>query len=219
MEIPLSELVQEHGVRPRGVIHVGAHEAQELESYEAHQIPRVIWIEANPAIYQNLLKRIEPFPHHRAFQFAAHEEDDEWVDLNIMSYTMSSSILSPKRHLELYPWNVVTEKVKVPTKSLSRFFQEENIPLDGFNFLNMDIQGAELLALKGVRNHLNHFEYIYLEVNDDELFEGCGRTHEVDQFLGSYGFRRSVTRMRGDGWRRRTLQPVGTGLTAFELKS
>ena len=44
MMIPMSELVEEHGVRARGVIHVGAHEAQELESYESHRISKVIWI-------------------------------------------------------------------------------------------------------------------------------------------------------------------------------
>lgn len=209
MEIPMSELVREYGVRPKGVIHVGAHEAQELESYEEHQVPRVIWIEANPSIYRNLLKRIEPFPHHQAFQFAAHEKDGEWVDLNVMSYTMSSSILYPKKHLELYPWNTVTEKVKVPTKTLSRFFNEEEVPLHEFNFLNMDIQGAELMALRGAQDKLKHFDYIYLEVNDDELFEGCGRRREIDEFLDSYGFRRSATKMRDDGWGDALYERVG----------
>lgn len=201
MMIPLSELVQEHGARPRGVIHVGAHEAQELESYEEQKVPHVIWIEANPTIYTKLLNRIGPYPHHQAFQFAAHEKDGISVDLNVMTYDMSSSILYPKKHLELYGWNVVTEKVSVPTRTLDSFIKAEDIRIENFNFLNMDIQGAELLALRGAKDNLRHFDYIYLEINDDYLFEGCALTQEIDEFLKQYGFSRTVTRMmENDGW-------------------
>jgi FkbM family methyltransferase len=200
MMISLSELVREHGARPRGVVHVGAHEAQELEAYEEHSVGPVVWIEANPEVYRRLLARIEGRPGHRAFQFAAHERDGLDVDLNVMAYDMSSSILYPKRHLELYAWNVVTRKVKVPTRTLDAFFRSEGLRAEEYNFLNMDIQGAELLALRGAREHLRHFDYVYLEVNDDELFENCGRTADIDAFLAPHGFRRTVTRMRDDGW-------------------
>lgn len=200
MEIPLSELIEVYGVRPQGVVHVGAHEAQELESYNEFGVSDVIWIEANPSIFARLSERIARYPNHRAYRFAAHESDGGSVELKVMSNTLSSSILEPKRHLELYPENVVTEKISVLTRTLDRFFREENVDLRRFNFLNMDIQGAELLALKGAKEHLKFFDYIYLEVNDDYLFDGCCLTPELDDFLGGHGFRRSVTRMRQDGW-------------------
>ncbi len=36
-----------------------------------------------------------------------------------------------------------------------------------FNFLNLDIQGAELKALKSMGDYLNNVDYIYTEVNSD----------------------------------------------------
>lgn len=35
--------------RIQGIIHVGAHEAEEMGAYEAYGITRVVWIEANPS--------------------------------------------------------------------------------------------------------------------------------------------------------------------------
>lgn len=200
MMIPLAELIQEYKVNPRGIVHVGAHEGQELEAYVEHGVPRVLWIEANPEIHRTLEERLRPFPHHRSYQFAAHEQDGLKVDLNVMVNTMSSSILYPKKHLECYPSITVTNKISVPTRSLDSFFREEGVPLEDYNFLNMDIQGAELLVLKGARNSLDHFDYVYTEVNDDYLFEGCCLTPEVDAFLGERGFRRVAKRMTSDAW-------------------
>ncbi len=200
MMIPLSELIRDYGVKPKGIVHVGAHEGQELESYNEHEVPRVVWIEANPTVSERLRERLKPYPHHQAYQFAAHEKDGLSVDLNVMVNTMSSSIFYPKRHLEFYPSITVTEKISVPTKTLDSFFDEENLSREDFNFLNMDIQGAELLVLKGASRTLPHIDYVYTEVNDDYLFEGCCLKEELDDFLGRQGFKRVATRMTTDKW-------------------
>lgn len=198
--IPLSELISEYNVKPRGIVHVGAHEGQELDSYLEHQVPEVIWIEANPTICETLKMRLMPHKGHTAYQFAAHEQDQQIVQLNVMENTMSSSILYPKKHLEYYPHVPVTEKIDVVTKKLDTFFAEENIDMSQFNFLNMDIQGAELMTLKGCEMNLVHFDYIYTELNTDYLFEGCCLADEVDEFLMKRGFTRVATRMTGDNW-------------------
>jgi FkbM family methyltransferase len=200
MMIPLDELIQDFHLKPRGIVHIGAHEGQELDSYVQNGIQRVLWIEANPEICAVLKERLRPHPNHRAYQFAAHEKDGLTVDLNVMVNTMSSSILWPKKHLEFYPSITVTEKISVTTRKMDSFFKAEEIPLDEFNFLNMDIQGAELMVLKGMTESLKHFEYVYTEVNDDYLFEGCCLTPELDEFLGRQGFQRVVKRMTSDKW-------------------
>jgi hypothetical protein len=106
----------------------------------------------------------------------------------------------PQKHLEYYPEIVVTEKIKVPTRTLDAFFDDEKISLDEYNFLNMDIQGAELLTLKGSVKSLKHFDYIYTELNTDYLFEGCCLASEMDEFLDRHGFKRVATRMTDDNW-------------------
>lgn len=200
MMIPLSELISAYNVSPRGIIHVGAHEGQELESYLEHNVPEVIWIEANPVICEKLRMRLMPYENHHSYQFAAHERDNLIVQLNVMENTMSSSILYPKKHLEYYPHVPVTEKVDVVTKTLDTFIREENIRMENYNFLNMDIQGAELLTLKGSKENLKYFDYIYTELNTDYLFEGCCLADEMDEFLHHHGFQRVATRMTSDNW-------------------
>lgn len=200
MMIPLSELVDKYNVRPRGIIHVGAHEGEELASYLEYKVPNVVWIEANPEIWQKLIERLRPYPHHRAFQFAAYDHDGDQVDLHVMTNTMSSSIFSPKKHLDFYPSVTVTKDIRVSTRTLDSLFFEEDLVAEDFDFLNMDVQGAELLVLRGARNTLGGINYIYTEVNDDYLFDGCCLTPELDQFLAAEGFFRIATRMTEDKW-------------------
>jgi hypothetical protein len=57
-----------------------------------------------------------------------------------------------------------------------------------FNFLNLDIQGAEYEAMKGLGNLINQISYIYTEVYSLELYRENGYLGDVDQFLGNKGF-------------------------------
>jgi hypothetical protein len=63
---------------------------------------------------------------------------------------------------------------------------------------NFDIQGAELLALKGGKDSLQHVDCLYLEVNDREVYIGCARVEEIDRFLSD--FTRVWTRITPHGW-------------------
>ena len=64
----------------------------------------------------------------------------------------------------------------------------------------MDIQGAEFLALKGMKNNLKYLDYIYLEVNDTHVYENCGLISDIDDFLREYGFIRVETCMTDFHW-------------------
>lgn len=73
----------------------------------------------------------------------------------------------------------------------------------------MDIQGAELHALKGMTSILKYFKHIYMEVNTKELYEGCGVLEEVTNFLHVHGFVMKDINMTPHGW----------GDALFELKN
>ena len=63
-----------------------------------------------------------------------------------------------------------------------------------------DIQGYELEALKGMPNHLKIAEYIYLEVNFEEVYLGCSQIKDIDKFLLKFGFMRVGIRKTDKGW-------------------
>lgn len=69
-----------------------------------------------------------------------------------------------------------------------------------YNFLNLDIQGAELMVLQGASEILKYFDYIYCEVNDKELYEKCAMTSDIDAFLSTHGFERKIKKMTTHGW-------------------
>ena len=54
---------------------------------------------------------------------------------------------------------------------IDKMYVEDNIPNNFAIFLNIDIQGAELLALKGMGELLHHFDYAYIEVNHDYVYK------------------------------------------------
>ena len=62
-----------------------------------------------------------------------------------------------------------------------------------FNFINLDIQGVELKALKSMEEYLNHIDYIYTEVNSDYVYENCSLVTEIDDYLNKFGFIRVET--------------------------
>ena len=66
--------------------------------------------------------------------------------------------------------------------------------------MNLDIQGAELLALKGAGEILKHIDYIYTEVNVNELYEGCALLPELESFLKKRGFKIFAIEMTQHGW-------------------
>ena len=75
-----------------------------------------------------------------------------------------------------------------------------NLNPDKYNFWNFDIQGAELKALYGATKSIQFAKAIYLEVNEKELYKGCGLIPEIDTFLEQYGFKRMLTNMTVHGW-------------------
>jgi FkbM family methyltransferase len=56
------------------------------------------------------------------------------------------------------------------------------------DILWMDLQGAELLALKGLGNHLQNVKYIHTEISHKEMYSGQVMYKELNDFITSQGF-------------------------------
>jgi glutamate synthase domain-containing protein 1 len=78
--------------------------------------------------------------------------------------------------------------------------ERNNIDASKYNFWNMDIQGAELMALKGAPKSIQYAKAIYLEVNQTEVYKGCGLISDIDTFLLQYNFKRVLTNITPYGW-------------------
>jgi FkbM family methyltransferase len=178
-----------YGVEPRGVLHVGAHLGEEATSYNLAGWSPVVWIEANPQIATEF-RLLNLGPEHNLIEAAIWSENDVAKELNISTNSQSSSFLDFGTHSKTYPDIAYTHKVELRTKRLDSLFSNETIP----DFINLDIQGVEMQALKGLGELISKVNWIYTEVNREEVYKDCTLVGELDEYLRNKGFKRVATR-------------------------
>lgn len=181
----------------RGIIHIGAHRAEERPLYLSCGLTQIIWIEADP----ELAKWLEKHCAEPVFNYAICDQDHARLEFHLSTNDgESSSLLWPKEHIWKHPGVGFGKIITVPTITLDTLVAEQHIKIKDYNFINMDIQGAELLALKGMTNTLPHIDAIHTEINFIEMYAGCGLAGELDTYLAGYGFQRRLTYDTGLGW-------------------
>lgn len=195
MLIPVPVLKKYLFVRPSGILHVGAHEGEEARDYEKHWGAKTIWVEAQEKLASDLASRLDPLKN-KVLSGAIWSEDGLSLDLHITNNGQSSSLLNLEKHLEFYPQIRKISNARVKTKRIDSIIRNEL----GFDFMNLDIQGAELEALKGAGDRLSEFKYIYCEVNRIHLYKDCALVGQIDEYLKHRGFLRVVTLWTKKGW-------------------
>jgi FkbM family methyltransferase len=175
----------------RGVIHIGAHQGQEVPHYLNHGFENIVLIEANPEWYQYLVTKFGDEPRIKIFHCAICDRDGT-IDLHIHTSrsgsTEPASILPLKRFGEIVKTLHTPNTVTVNAVKLDTLMQQHGLQAGDFNFINIDIQGAELLAFKGAVKTLEHIDAIISEVNVIEMYDGGPLEGELIQFLEERGF-------------------------------
>lgn len=194
----IQKILTEYGIQPVGALHIGAHECEEMSFYHQLAIPseKVIWIDALPDKIQQAKDRSIPNVYHAVVT----DCDDQEVVFHVSNNGQSSSVLEFGTHAQEHPWVFYTHELRQSTVTIDTFAQRNGIDLSKHDFWNFDIQGAELMALKGAVQNLPHAKALYLEVNEKELYQGCGLMVEIDQFLAPYHFKRVLTNLTSHGW-------------------
>ena len=190
--IDIGSMLSRHGIEPRGVIHVGAHQAGELEEYLRLGFAKILYVEANPALIPALRAKAAAYPGKVFVAHAAASDVDGVVHLHVTSMDQSSSILPLGKHLEIYPSIREVAKVEVRSRRLDTLLAEEGLAAADFNFLNLDIQGAELMALRGAPALLAGVAAVNTEINLQELYQGAALLGELEGFMAEAGFNRAA---------------------------
>lgn len=194
----INNILLSNNIKVNGSLHIGAHECEELSFYNKLNIKNqdIIWIEAIP-------KKVEEAKKNgiqNIYNAVITDKDDEDVTFHISNNVQSSSVLEFGTHSQEHPWVVYVDHIQQKTITIDTFFERNNLDISKYDFWNFDIQGAELMALKGATKSIKYAKAIYLEVNEKELYENCGLIHEIDSFLSQYKFKRVLTNMTHHGW-------------------
>ena len=195
----IQEFVRLHNLRPLGVLHIGAHEAEESGEYLkngfANQNP-IIWVEAQPELAATLKLNLDQ-KMHKVYCAVAWDINGVKKVFNVTSKSASSSLFELGRHQEFYPEINVVTKIEVTTARLDSILALDDI----FNFVVLDIQGAESQAIAGLGNRMKSVNWVFTEVSKTELYKGATVFRDLEVQMNLLGFTRVFTAWdRRAGW-------------------
>tara|TARA_B100000131_G_scaffold229811_1_gene221610 strand:- start:478 stop:1119 length:642 start_codon:yes stop_codon:yes gene_type:complete len=192
-----------------GIIHVGAHRGEEVEQYADMGAKTVIWVEPNPDVFKEMkhfLTSVGASIDSHAFEYAVSDVDHDNVDFHLYygpdagfmrGNKGCSSLLKAKGRFE--SWH--QETIKVETITIDTLLTENDFKPSDFQLLNLDVQGAELLALKGASEVLKYVKYVATEATwqnpdyvDNVMYD------DLKSFLESKGFIETEIVNHGPDW-------------------
>jgi putative glycosyltransferase len=177
----------------RGVIHVGAHQGQEVEAYLAHGCQHIELIEPNPEACRILRARFGSRPEVHIIEAAALDEPGVatlHLHTSRSGSTEPASVLPLKRFKEIVPTLKTPRGIEVNGDRLDSLLDRFGVNGFDFQLLNIDVQGAELRVLRGAERTLAQVDAVLVEVQVVDLYDGAASEEELDKFLTNRGFKR-----------------------------
>lgn len=194
-------------LRGMTIVHVGAHKGQEARIYDHWGVSTVVWVEADPAQLPGLeaaiaasqaaprswFARITRAPRTTHIVLNALVGDVDGADTPFYLFSndgMSSSIfMKASDGDDPQPTvNATGEVLNLKMRSLDVLLPEAGIALSDVDVLALDIQGAELLALKGAGTLLKTLRYIETEISKLPFYEGGVLLGELEPWLNACAF-------------------------------
>ena len=176
---------------------MGAHTGEERKVYRELGIKKVIWIEAIEELAEKLFDKLKQNENTIVICAAVSDKNGHSI-FHVTNNLASSSLLELLTHLKHHPKIHNIDKSIIETITLDKLIKQNSIKITDYDMLNLDIQGAELMALKGMSKNLKHIKYIYTEVNTEEVYQGCCLMEEIDEYLT--GFERKDTHITKYCW-------------------
>lgn len=186
--IPLKETLDKYGLKPKGVIQVGSHFCEEHEEFLKCGIERFVYIEPCKKAFDVMqIKRDHKFLGKDVILInvaCGSEEKEMPMYVSHQNQGQSNSLLKPDKHTKYHPEIVFDDAEIVKVIPL------DNLPIkkEDYDFLYLDVQGAEGMVLQGAKETLKHIKVIYSEVNKDSTYEGNMLVGDMDKLLEEYGF-------------------------------
>jgi FkbM family methyltransferase len=171
-------------------------------------LARLIGFEPNPEALRELDRQKGPFESYLPYAIA----DGLRHTLHICQAPGMTSLLEPNTELLEYfhgfsEWGTVTSTSPIDTKRLDDINEIQDL-----DFLKIDIQGGELMAMQNAQEKLSTCIVIQTEVEFLPMYRDQPLFSEVDQFLRTQGFKVHKFQPLSS----RALQPVILNDSVFE---
>ena len=191
-------IVKKYRISGGKILHIGAHKCEERLDYRKHgwDDSKVIWIEGNPEIYTEMKKNPDICMHYGLVS----DKDGDLVRFSVTNNTQYSSMLEFDQYAKEYPWIFQTRHIDIPTTTIATIIKNQKIDPEDIILTVLNIQGAELLALKGMGEFLSKIKYLYIRVSEKKMFKGGCLVDDIDKYLETFGFARMDTFINDHGW-------------------
>jgi FkbM family methyltransferase len=172
----------------KGVLHLGAHKGEEADIYQWLG-KKVIWIEAIPKVFNQLKDNLYFYSDQEAYCLLLGDMD------NIKKIFYISNNDSVSSSLFKFSKNTLDGKyfseqalkteneIKLEMSKLDTFVKKNNIDISNYNHWIVDLQGAELLALKGAENSLDFCDTLLIEISKLDIYENGVLWPELKNWL------------------------------------
>lgn len=168
-----------------GILHVGGHYGNVISDYRKYNVNNIVLFEPLSNNFSILTENVKNFTGNIISHQVALGNENKKVIMNVSdNQGQSSSILNPKVHLTAHPEVSFIGTEEVEMKKLDDYNYKN------YNMMVVDVQGYELEVFRGGIKTLQNIDYIFCEVNCDEVYEGNAKIEEVDEFLFQQGFER-----------------------------
>lgn len=197
-----TKLFSDLGYRLNGVVHIGAHHGEEVDSYFEMEHASVFLFEPNRKAVSFLFKRFAgKYPGLYIYPIALGKKD-ETRDLFIPQHlhaetddSQSASLLLPD-YSSPYGWGERGKRFRRTTCSVSTFSSwrrtlgmRELQSLNECNTLVVDTQGTELDVLQGIGLiDLAQFHFLNIECSKVPIYQGGAPASQVIDYLATFGY-------------------------------
>lgn len=186
----LKELDTKYSLKVTGIAHFGAHLGEEVKYYRELNYTNIHLFEPQKQLFKKLCESFSEDNEINLYNVGlGNQKAIKKLNLSPNNKGESASLLKPSGHLKYHPEILFEDTEDIAIEMYDEF------NLVDVNYLNIDIQGYELEALKGSENGLkNYVDYIYIEISREEMYEESVLKNELDSYLKDFGFLRVTTK-------------------------
>lgn len=176
------------GVKPKTIIHIGAHLAQDGHSYKKLGSHLVIWGEADSVSAAYIRDK---FPRDTVIESIFWESDALMIDFYEFDQNERNSAIAPVESTKL------VRKVKKKTTTLDTELHGKFLPYP--IMLVLDVQGAELHVLAGAKKLLKQVTFVIIEIAvQDQGYVETPSCQQIHSILKGYGMKPAIYRNSHD---------------------
>lgn len=179
---------------------VGAHIGTSTEQYSKwFPLATFQLFEADPTVAAVCAQRLPHDPRIQLNTFACGDEEgtaqffpSKALQNGTSELTAGAcgSLLAPTGVNVHHPYIEFKDPIQVRVRRLDDWIQESGAVPPAF--LHMDVQGAELLVLRGLGLNLETLEAVWLEVENQELYANQPLKADIEEFFQAHGWTKVV---------------------------